>query len=73
MASLNVTPCLVALLAAFARPVERDAHGSELAPERAVLERGEEGIELGEMGGGGDASGKRALDVKRRHRDGRFT
>jgi hypothetical protein len=31
-------------------PVEVDAHGSQLAAEGAMLERGEEGVELGEVG-----------------------
>ena len=30
-------------------PVELDPHGSQLAPERAMLERGEQCVELGKM------------------------
>jgi len=58
-------------------PVERDAHGSQLAPERAMLKRGEQGVELGEVVAVvslelvdlGDAGGKGPLHVEGRKRE----
>jgi hypothetical protein len=55
-------------------PVEVDAHGSQLAPERAMLQRGQQRVELGKVGAVvglelldlDDASGEGALKVERR-------
>ena len=55
-------------------PVELDPHSLQLAPERAMLQRGEQPAELGKMGAAvgfkhidlGHAPGKRWLKVERR-------
>ena len=53
MASLERHPVLAPVGRRLHRvSVERKAHGLQLAVEGAVLERGEEGVEVGEAGQG---------------------